>query len=66
MDKTLGQTAYYAYWGVNLWERWDELTKDWQQHWATAAAAVAAEVLRQIGWRPIAEAPDPPPQEPKS
>jgi hypothetical protein len=58
MDKKLGQTAYCAYWGVRHWEKWDELTADRQQHWENAAAAVAAEVRKQLGWRPIAEAPD--------
>jgi hypothetical protein len=56
MDKTLGQTAYKAYWGVRPWERWDDLTKYRKHHWENTAAAVAAEVRRQMGWRPIAEA----------
>jgi hypothetical protein len=67
MDKTLGRIAFEVWMdGPVRDEYWDEKPGYVRKHWESIAAAVAAEVRRDMGWRPIAEAPDPPPQEPKS
>ncbi len=64
MPKTLGQIAFEAedqYWSQGLKyhvpPRFEDLTEDARQVYERVAAAVAAQVRRDMRWRPIAEAP---------
>jgi hypothetical protein len=63
--KTLGQIAYEAedqYWSQGLKHyvppSFEDLTEATRESYEYAANAVAAEVRKQMGWRPIEEAPE--------
>ena len=59
MGKTLGRVAFEIWMdGAVTDELWNEKPGYLSQHWESIAAAVAAEVRREMGWRPIAEAPE--------
>jgi hypothetical protein len=59
MDKKLGRIAFEVWMDGSVRdEYWDEKPGYVRKHWESIAAAVAAEVRREMGWRPIAEAPE--------
>lgn len=59
MDKTLGRIAFEIWmYGPVRDEHWNEKPGYLREQWESIAAAVAAEVRKEWGWRPIAEAPD--------
>jgi hypothetical protein len=58
MDKTLGRIAFEAWLNVPVSDEWwHERAEHARQQWEYVAAAVAAEVRKERGWRPIEEAP---------